>query len=348
MTESQAQLIIDALGGTVDLVNNLVPVTLDPSGQLTMPIQGDHMSLLIGDYGIRAMGIDTLFNVGSFAEPTRLRIVAPDDDKASITLASIGDQNNNGVIDDLYETGIIFADTTSVKLTGALTKTSGHPIESILVQYQDASGTWQNIGEASLMDSEFEIEWDNVDFGALVSGGGTVMVHAVATNALGISDEEPMVFSITLDPDNYPVDPEIVSLMANFSSITGRNPDSGAPQGIVTLSADTTTQRTHTEITSIRFSAAGRNWESTTSTDNRWSVTVNTAGLRDTITNRNPGARNAALDNNQHTVRAVAIGADGTEWPSNLTARFSVDNVDDVPPIGPHNYCLRSGCGRAD
>ena len=48
-------------------------------------------------------------------------------------------------------------------------------------------------------------------------------------------------------------------------------------------------------------------------------------------------ARNATLDNNRYTVRAVAIGDDGTEWPSTLTARFSVDNVDDVPPVGPTN-----------
>ena len=57
--------------------------------------------------------------------------------------------------------------------------------------------------------------------------------------------------------------------------------------------------------------------------------------MPDTITKDNPGARNAALDNRKYTVRAVAIGVDGTEFPSNLTARFSVDNVDDVPPVGP-------------
>ena len=90
---------------------------------------------------------------------------------------------------------------------------------------------------------------------------------------------------------------------------------------------------------SLRLDGIGKR---TTSTDNRWSVTVNTAGLSDTITYRNPGARNAALDNNQHVVRAVAIGADGTEWPSDLTARFSVDNVDDVPPLGPTNISVTS------
>ena len=67
----------------------------------------------------------------------------------------------------------------------------------------------------------------------------------------------------------------------------------------------------------------------------KWSVTLDTTTVPDTITKDNPGARNASRDNNQYTVRAVAIGADGTEWPSNRITRFSVDNVDDVPPIGP-------------
>ena len=337
LTEDQAQLIIDALGATVEIVDHLVPVTFDPSDHVVMPLT----PLMVGsDYGIRAMGIDTLFNVGAYAEPTRVRIVMPDHDAAAITLATVGDQNDDGDIDDPYETGIIFADTTSVRLTGVITKASGHPIESLMVQYQDASGVWQNIGEAALTGSEFEIEWDVA--GVDVSGGGTVLVRAVATNALGISDpgiSDPdlMAFSITLDPENYPVDPAILAVNANFSTITGRNQDSGAPQGTVTLSASTTAQRTAPEITSIRFSAAGRNWNATTSTGNRWSVTVNTRTLADTITKSSRGARNATLDNNRYTVRAVAIGDDGTEWPSTLTARFSVDNVDDVPPVGPTN-----------
>ena len=341
LTPSQAQLIVEALGATVDIVDHLVPVTFDASEHVVMP-------LMIGDYGIRAMGIDTLFNVGSNTEPARLRVVMSDHDKAGITAATIGDRNGDGDTDDPNETGVIFADTTeNVKLTGAITKSSGHPIEMIVVQYQDASGVWQDIGAAPLMGSEFEIEWDVVDFDALVSASDTVMVRAVATNALGISDPDPVPFSINLDAENYPVPkpkrpvlrPEVLTLGTSF---TKRNPDSGAPQGTITISAYTTAQLTVPEIASIRLSAgAAGNWEVKTSTRaggrEKWSVTLDTTTVPDTITKDNPGARNAALDNNQYTVRAVAIGADGTEWPSNRTARFSVDNVDDVPPVGPTN-----------
>ena len=192
----------------VDIIDHLVPVTFDASAAPSMmPIQGAHMPLKIGEYGVRAMGIDTLFTCRMpTLNQTRLRIVMPDYDKAGITAASIGDRNGDGDTDDPDETGTIFADTTeNVKLTGVITKSSGHPIEVIVVQYQDASGVWQDIGAASLVGSEFEIEWDVVDFDALVSASDAVMVRAVATNALGISDPDPMPFSIKLDAENYPV-----------------------------------------------------------------------------------------------------------------------------------------------
>ena len=348
LDEQTAQLLVDIFGATVDLIN-AVPITFgDPDNTVVMPIQGENMSLLRGNYGIRALGIDTLFNVSAYTAPTRLEIVPPDYDKAGITAASIGDRNGDGDTDDPNETGIIFADTTeNVKLTGAITKSSGHPIEMIVVQYQDASGVWQDIGAASLVGSEFEIEWDVVDFDALVSASDTVMVRAVATNKLGISDPDPVPFSINLDAENYPVPkpkrpvlrPDVLTLGTSF---TKRSPDSGAPQGTITISAYTTAQLTVPEIASIRLSAgAAGNWEVKTSTRaggrEKWSVTLDTTTVPDTITKDNPGARNAALDNNQYTVRAVAIGADGTEWPSNRTARFSVDNVDDVSPVGPTN-----------
>ena len=135
VTDEQYQLIIDALGATVDIIDNLVPVTFDADKPVIMPIQGEQIPLMIGDYGIRAMGIDTRFNVGAYAEPTRLRIVAPVYDKATVTAATIGDRNGDGVVDENYEIGTIYANTTEgVKLTGTIDLT-GHSVTSVLVQY---------------------------------------------------------------------------------------------------------------------------------------------------------------------------------------------------------------------
>ena len=61
------------------------------------------------------------------------------------------------------------------------------------------------------------------------------MVRAVAMNALGISDPDPMPFSIKLDAGVHPVDLEVLALVLNAESITETNADSGAPQGTVVI-----------------------------------------------------------------------------------------------------------------
>ena len=241
-------------------------------------------------------------------------------DKAGIIAAVIGDCNLDGDTDDPFESGTIYADTTSVKLTGAITKASGHPIESIMVEYQDANGVWQKIGEA--MGSEFEIDWDVA--GMDVSAGGTVLVRAVATNAFGISDPDPMPFSINLDPGICPLDPDVVAITVDTP--TAMNPDSGGPQGTLTLNAYTPS-RTYPAISSVRLAAKGpqdAEWpiESSeavehvdgqeladilgdlvstvgpdkpvvqvNSTYQKWVVSIDTTALADTITAESPAAR---------------------------------------------------------
>ncbi len=385
LTESQAQLIMDALGGTLAFVDGLVPVTFDASGHLTMPIQGDHMSLLMGDYGIRAMGIDTLFNVGSYTEPTRLRIVAPEYDVASVTFAVIGDCNLDGDMDDLFESGpigdvTIFSNTTeNVVLTVTVDHRTAHPA-SVMVQYMDASGAWQNIGELDLAGTEtgstLEIGWNVADFDALAAAGDAVMVRAVASNALQLTDPNPMAGSIKLDTGICPLDPEVVAITVDPPTVT--NPDSGGPQGALTLNAYTPS-RTSLPISAVRLVAKGpqdAEWviESSeavehvdgqeladilgdlvstigpdkpvvqvNSTYQKWVVTVDTTTLEDTITADSPAARDASKDENQYVVQGYA-NTNGTEVPPipGVQAMFSVDNVDDVAPLGPTNISVTS------
>ena len=386
LTESQAQLIIDALGGTLDIVDNLVPVTFDASGHLTMPIQGDHMSLLIGDYGIRAMGIDTLFNIGPYAEPTRLRIVMPEADAASVTGVSIGDRNGDGDADEPYESGTIFANTTDgVMLTVTVDNRTVHPA-SISVQYMDANGAWQTIGEAhQLAENEegatYPVSWDVADFDALAAAGNTVMVRAVATNALQLtSASEP--FAIKLDTGVHPVDFDVIALALDAESITQTNPDSGGPQGTVTISGYTP-ERTYPEVASFQLKigdevigvtgegvvitaeefkalednvdviddllglvagtvAMGAAPEASIYRDDyppnltKWTVTVDTTVLEDTITADSSAVRDATKDENQYVVTAsVLTDAGELSAPANVKSHLSVDNVDDVGPVGP-------------
>ncbi|MDE0682174.1 MAG: Ig-like domain-containing protein [Candidatus Poribacteria bacterium] len=381
-SDSQAQLIVDALGATIDIVDHLVPVTFDASDHLVMPIQGEGMPLLVGDYGIRAMGIDTLLNIGSYTAPTHLRIVAPNDpaqiNRASVIRVSIGDRNGDGVVDEQYEHGTIYANTTQgVELT---IKIDQHPhfLAGIAIEYQDANGNWQPSPVAFSADelagtqvgAEFSVTFDLPDplFNALLAAGDTVMVRAVATNQLQLTDTEPMEFAIKLDAGVYP--PEVLRLEVDEASITMRNPDSDGPQGMVTINAYTL-PLTGPRTVGVRFVATqgdgapielGTATQSDTpglvdavgaavdaavegadapinTSETVWSLAVDTAKLLpDTITKDSPGARDASKDDNPYTISAFAVSADGkNDWASDAAAMLSVDNVDDVGPLGPTN-----------
>ena len=383
--DQTTQLLVDIFGQTVELVN-AVPITFgDPHNIVVMPIQGENMPLLRGEYGIRALGIDTLFNVSSHTLPTRLSIVPPTYDKASVTAASIGDRNGDGDADEPYENGTIFSNTTDgVMLTVTVDKRTVHPAK-IWAEYMDANGAWQPIGEARMFAegedvSMFEVSWDVTDFDALVSAGNSVMVRAVATNELQLTHmSEP--FSINLDAGVHPVDIEVLALVLDTASITKTNPDSGGPQGTVVINGYTP-QRTYPEIASLKvpigdkvFSSSGESVLVTaeevaalqqntdfitdlvavaaeaTAADElsgkpiyyptylKWSVEVDTTTLEDTITAESASARDASKDDSQHLATAIAVTSGAEEVPGRPGAKtyLSVDNVDDVGPLGPTN-----------
>ena len=347
LSEEDSQTLLDILGTTIDLINS-IPITYgEPNNTVTMAIQGEQMPLLLGDYGVRAMGVDTLFNISAHTAPTHVRIVSPEYDTAAVTLAVIGDCNGDGDTDDPGESGAvgdltIYANTTAnVMLTVAIGNRSAHPA-SVMVQYMDASGAWKNINEVDLAGvaagDTLEVSWNVADFDALVGAGSSVMVRAVATNALGLADPEPVAAQMMLDAGICPVVPEVLTISVSPAATT--NPDSGGPQGVLTLNA-TTPERTTSPITSVRFEAKRSGdaaWTTigtaNAATGQAWSAAVDTTTLADTITAESPAARDVSRDSNPYTVRAIAV-ANGTEYVSSATATFSVDNIDDVGPVGP-------------
>ena len=383
-TDAQAAAIHQALGGSIKILDELVPVTFDAPHTVKMVVpQG-----IYGDYGVRAMGIDTLFNVGAYAEPTRLRVVMPDRDEARVTAASIGDRNGDGDADEPYESGTIYSNTTDgVMLTVTVDKRTVHPA-SIRVEYRDANDVWQPIDERMLAEGEeiptFEVNWDVTDFDALV-GAGEVMVRTVTTNYLQLTHESHE-FPINLDPDVHPVDLEVLAVVLDTESITKTNPDSGGPQGTVTINAYTPEQ-TYPKIASLQLvigdeivgTAESRDdfttpediaaleqntdfitdlvavaGQSTTAggltgkpisypTYRIWKVKVDTEHitetLGDTIEAGSAAERDASKDDNQHMVTAIAITSSAEEVPGQPGAKtyLSVDNDDDVAPLGPTN-----------
>ena len=129
------------------------------------------------------------------------------------------------------------------------------------------------------------------------------------------------------------------------------NPDSGAPQDNIVVNSYTS-QRAIPVVTRIRFEVKrnqeGTQWQSVGEVDKnsavlvpeqerrKWTLQVDTTALDDTITVGSPAARDASLDPSPYIIRAIAI-ADGREVMSSdeIIEKFSVDNVDDVAPLGP-------------
>ena len=410
ISEHQYALLANILGAVVDDIN-LFPIASDPSRVMTMPIQGENLPLLLGNYGIRAMGIDSLFNIGSHVGPTRLRVVTPEYDKTSVTMASLGDLNGDGDADESYESGVIYVNATDVTLTIAVNERSGkenhgtaHPA-TIMVQYENADGEWVTIGDPIALEEGMhpngtiiEHAWTVSDFDDLIGAGDTVQVRTVTTNGLQLTDMSDPI-SIQLDPDVHPVDPKVLAVdVLEASLIDDTNPDSGAPQGEITLIAYTP-RRTVPETTSLSLEVQrpsdGQPIELMIDTDEmdapvemsgvdtaaymfnnttlgeiypsdasmihidetssylKWTITVDTTMLADTIDMSNLAAAHAAsnpdgksyveLDTNRYMVRAEPV-FDGeplnnpNETPAaegeTYTDTFSVDNVDDVAPLG--------------
>ena len=401
-SEEQSAKIHELLGAVIDDIN-MIPLTSDPTRVMPIPIQGDQLPLLLGDIGVRAMGIDTLFNVGSHVPPTRIRVVMPEWDRTSITHASLGDLNGDGDADEPYESGKLYKNATEITLSVAINddgrSNEKHPA-TIMIQYQDANGDWQTIdGEleiaegADTITTPATITHDFTDFGDLVMAGSVLNLRAVTTNGLQLVDESE-VFTLELVDDVHPVDPKVLVVDVDETSIVMTNPDSGAPQGNITLIAYTP-RVTYPETTSIQIDVQrpsddewttigtaevsdpnGMGGDATaaimfkgktlgeiypsdtsmihvdaTSSYLKWLISIDTTMLADTITKDSPGARNVEMDDNRYMVRATPV-VDGS-LPDNpnenpvaegetYTEMFSVDNDDDVAPLGPTNVEVTS------
>ena len=387
--------LIGSLFGAVIQDFNLIPLVFDPTRPMGMPIKGEGIPIMRGDFGIRTMGIDTVFNVGSFVAPTRLRILDPGidpvHDTSSVTAAKLGDINYNGK-DDPYENGYLYSNTDMITLTITLNERTVHPGE-IMVQYQNADGVWTTIDTLELEEATgsagdtLTVDWKVTDFQDLVATEkGYVAIQTVTTNKLSFSHTSEM-FKINLDNDVHPVDPEVLIVDVDDASIVMTNQDSGAPQGTINL-IGYTPRRTVPATDTIRIEAKRTNDEAWTMigtvegdemrlpgtdtaavmfngntladvyTDNmlhiqdsgsylKWIVAVDTTAIEDTITKDSPAARDASLDDNMYMVRAYAVGDDGSDISDAVegemyTDTFSVDNDDDVAPLGPTNVVVSS------
>ena len=344
-----------------------LPLTSRPPHHVQMLVRSETGNDLdYGTYGLRAVGFDNILNADSSrAAGVVLELVPPDPDSAMISLVQ-ADYDGNGTTDGPYEsqptTGdvTIFSDVVAT-LTVDITERSDHPL-TIELEYQIAGGAWHSIGTLTQADlanamegDQLTVNWHVGDYAELPALAGQVMVRTTATNALTISRESVATFNYQrrLAP----------AIAAVHTEPMNRHPDTGAPQGIITVSAFTHAM-TNPVTTAVQFEArraADTDWQpigvaqlldDTTVVSNvqvpliedlvgavvagaptasiapfyrQWTITVDTTTLEDTIGDKDP---NGALDTNPWVVRAVAADAAGTAYPSadGVEDRFSLDN----------------------
>ena len=347
---------------------SVLPVTYDPPHQIEMLIRNSEGGQLMGRYGLRAVGIDSLLNMDSARMAgVVVDIVPPDPDIALVTSVQ-SDFDGNGVIEGLemqYTSGdvVVFSDSI-VELTVYVRKRTDHPLASVAIEFQIPGGDWQPIGMYGadqlvgvMQGDELPVALPVPDIPVLPDRGGYVMLRTVTTNALNIVSEE--VFSAAYQRRLAP------KVSGIYTSVTERHPDSGAPQGMITVSAFTqamtapdtaevqleirrsadadwmplgivpiadTTVTSHVEIAIIEDLVNSILNGSPTAPISplyrKWSLAVDSATLEDTILDDTPAASDASLDDNPYVVQAIAVDMAGGVYPSadGITDSISLDN----------------------
>ena len=180
-----------------------LPLTSMPPHQIQIPV-GD-----VGNYGIRAVGVDSILNISSNTMPRMLEIVPSAPDSAAVTLVH-ADYNGDGTTDGPFEMeqqvsgGVtIFSDRSNVTLTVEMMERTSHPLRSIAVDFQiNGEGGWKPIAMLTgddLADAEsgLEVNWNRMDdFADLLDIRGQAAVRVTVTNALDVEDQKTVTVEL--------------------------------------------------------------------------------------------------------------------------------------------------------
>ena len=346
---------------------SVLPVTYDPPHQIQMLIRNSEGGQLMGRYGLRAVGIDSLLNMDSGRGPgVMVDIVPPDPDRTMISSVQV-DFDGNGVIDEDSEMQstagdvVVFSDSMATLTVDVIERTM-HPL-TIAVEFQMPGGDWETI---AMMDADIStmagdqlmVNWAVPDLAGLPDRGGHVMVRTVTTNALSIRDESVghhLAYQRRTAPE----------VSAIYTYVTERHPDSGAPQGMITVSAFTQVMTapdaaavqleirrsadadwmplgvaqigdsrvtSHVQIAIIEDLVnsilSGSPTAPISPLYREWFLDVDSATLEDTILDDTPAASDASLDDNPYVVRAIAVDMAGGVYRSadGITDSISLDN----------------------
>ncbi len=333
---------------------SVLPMT--GGGPIEMLIRNSEGGALMGTYGLRAVGVDSLLNVDSSrGHGVVVNFVPPDADVAMVTAVQ-SDFDGNGAIEGLemqYTSGdvAVFSDSM-VELIVNMRQRTAHPLKSIVLEFQLPGGDWQPIGmfgadqlASTMRGDELSVALPVPDFPMLPDRGAHIMVRTVTTNALDIVNED--VFSAVYERRTPP------EVSAVHTYMPDRHPDSGAAQGTITVSAFTqamtspsaaavqleirraadaewaplgivqianTTVTSHVQIAIIEdlvnAIVGGAAAASVDPLYREWPLTVDSATFEDTIMDDSPAASDASLDDNPYVVRAIVVDTLAAKYES--------------------------------
>ena len=253
---------LDALGNpgawnpvmTADLLPlDLVKIISEPASVLPLSI-GNPVEVLIrssdggkllGTYGLRAVGIDSLLNMDSGA-PVGLTVelVPPDPDIAEVSYVT-SDFDGNGVPEGLEMQStagdvVVFSDSI-VALTVDITERNPHnvPLASIAIEVEMPGLGAQPVATFSGAQLDGLMVGDQLppvtvpvpDIPVLPDRGSHAILRTTTTNALNVVHvhEVSVAYERRLPPN----------VSAIYADVTDRHPDSDAAQGLITISAFT-------------------------------------------------------------------------------------------------------------
>ena len=350
------------------LTNPASVLPLSLGNPVDMLIRNSEGGALLGSYGLRAVGIDSLLNMDSGAGVSvKVDLVPPDPDIAEVTYVT-SDFDRNNVIEGLEMQSaagdVVVYSESLVTLTVEVMEISGHPLTSIVLEYQIPGSGWLPIGGFGPeqlvgigVGDSMQVPLPVPDIPVLPDRGAQVMLRTVTTNALSVVNEHVVTaqYERRLAPN----------VSAIYTNVTDRHPDSGAAQGLITVSAFTQAmtnpdtfavqleirrtadadwmplgivQIANSKVTShvqiaiiedlISAIVAGAASAPISPLYREWPLTIDSTMLADTILDDSPAASDASLDDNPYVLRAIAVDTASAEYESadGVTDSFSLDN----------------------
>ena len=235
-----ADLLPLNLGKLLNDPASVLPLT--GGGPIDMLIRNSAGGGILGRYGLRAVGIDSLLNMDSGRGPgVVVDLVPPDPDIAMVSYVT-ADFDGNGVIEGLEMQSTagdvaVFSDSL-VTLTVDVVERTDHPLASIAIEVEMPGLGSQPVAvfsgdqlAATMAGDQFTAVLPVPDIPGLPDRGGHATLRTITTNALNVVNTQEV--SVAYERRTPP------EVSAIHTYVTDRHPDSGAAQGMITVSAFT-------------------------------------------------------------------------------------------------------------